>query len=212
MFTYAMLSLLVNRRAAGAGPERSPWIYLLNYKPLRDRYFVDGPALLAQKLSGEIRSVPVGEPGAAAAALKELRDWMNRKKEAPGEPDRYLFLFGDQRALELRERGDETSPAALLETLVAEGPARGVHTVLWHESLRSFSQAEPELLSRFRRRAAFQLTEEEFSQFLGYNDPAFMGEGTAVYDRFLTDARPFRPYRAPGAAWLEELCEKLREN
>lgn len=102
MFTFAMLSLCINYRVRHGRMPESPFIYLLNCKPLDDSDFKDIPKVIAKELLPEyIRYIHCGDESSAQQVLSELHDNI-KGAVSVDDTDKYFFVFGYQRAEELK--------------------------------------------------------------------------------------------------------------
>ncbi len=228
MFTFALVSLCINYRVRTGGKPKKPFISLLSCKPLQDRYFVDTLKLVGELLPEYIQCVPNSDE----EIRKMLTELYNLSKDdSPTlEQERYLFVFGYQRAEELHsdamdsredtigtlfnlmssgtEHRSVSSKQSFL-SILRNGPRKGVHTILWQDSFPSLEKNEPKLMSYFNLRIAYGMTQEEYSRALGDNDIKPMSDTTAVYYNKEGNNQHFRPYQTPDDVWLEKLCQKL---
>lgn len=230
MFAFAILSLCINYRVRyGKAPEK-PFIYLLNCKPLDDSYFKDTPQTIASELLPEyIRYIHCGDDGSVQEVLSELLDYI--KGDAPiGDSDRYFFVFGYQRAEELKSETKlsqsddidnlfnlmssssnkpQLSPKEIFHIIVKDGAKRGVHAILWQDSYSALEQDDNNIMSYFNLKVAFDMSPEEFSRSVGANDISLMSENNAIYFNKARDNQKFRPYQAPDEDWLNDISAKL---
>lgn len=230
MFAFAILSLCINYSVKhGKAPDK-PFIYLLNCKPLDDSYFKDTPQIIASELLPEyVRYIHCGDESSAQELLTELHD--NIKGAAPvGDTDKYFFVFGYQRAEELKSetklsQGDtidslfnlmpsssskpQLSPKEIFHSIVKDGAKCGVHTILWQDSYSALEQDDNNIMSYFNLKVAFDMSPEEFSRSVGANDISLMSENNAIYYNKARDNQKFRPYQAPDEDWLKDISAKL---
>lgn len=230
MFAFAILSLCINYRVKhGRAPDK-PFIYLLNCKPLDDSYFKDTPQIIASELLPEyVRYIHCGDESSAQEALSELHD--NIKGTTPvGDTDKYFFVFGYQRAEELKSetklsQGDtidslfnlmpsssnrpQLSPKEIFHIIVKDGAKCGVHAILWQDSYSALEQDDNNIMSYFNLKIAFDMSPEEFSRSVGANDISLMSENNAIYYNKARDNQKFRPYQAPDEDWLNDISAKL---
>lgn len=230
MFAFAILSLCINHKVKhGRAPDR-PFIYLLNCKPLDDSYFKDTPQIIASELLPEyVRYIHCGDESATQDVLSELLD--DLKGAAPiGDADKYFFVFGYQRAEELKSeiklsQGDDIdslfnlmpsssnkaqlSPKEIFHLIVKDGAKRGVHAILWQDSYSALEQDDNNIMSYFNLKVAFDMSPEEFSRSVGANDISLMSENNAIYYNKARDNQKFRPYQAPDEEWLKDISTKL---
>lgn len=230
MFAFAILSLCINYKVKhGKAPDK-PFIYLLNCKPLDDSYFKDTPQIIASELLPEyVRYIHCGDESSTQEVLSELLD--NLKGTSPlGETDKYFFVFGYQRAEELKSeiklsQGDDIdtlfnlmpttsnkpqlSPKEIFHLIVKDGAKRGVHAILWQDSYTTLEQDDNNIMSYFNLKVAFDMSPEEFSRSVGANDISLMSENNAIYYNKARDNQKFRPYQAPDEDWLNDISAKL---
>ena len=230
MFAFAILSLCINYKVKHGHAPDKPFIYLLNCKPLDDSYFKDTPQIIASELLPEyVRYIHCGDESSAQEVLSELHD--NIKGTVPvGDTDKYFFVFGYQRAEELKSetklsQGDDInslfnlmpsssnkpqlSPKEIFHLIVKDGAKRGVHAILWQDSYSALEQDDNNIMSYFNLKVAFDMSPEEFSRSVGANDISLMSENNAIYYNKARDNQKFRPYQAPDEDWLEDISAKL---
>lgn len=230
MFAFAILSLCINYKVKyGKAPDQ-PFIYLLNCKPLDDSYFKDTTQIIASELLPEyVHYIHCGDEGSTQELLFELLD--NLKGTSPiGETDKYFFVFGYQRAEELKSeiklsQGDDIdtlfnlmpansnkpqlSPKEIFHLIVKDGAKRGVHAILWQDSYTALEQDDNNIMSYFNLKVAFDMSTEEFSRSVGANDISLMSENNAIYYNKARDNQKFRPYQVPDEDWLNDISAKL---
>ena len=230
MFAFAILSLCINYKIKHGKAPDQPFIYLLNCKPLDDSYFKDTPQIIASELLPEyVRYIHCGDESATQDVLSELLD--NLKGTTPiGDTDKYFFVFGYQRAEELKSetklsQGDDIdslfnlmpsssnkpqlSPKEIFHLIVKDGAKRGVHAILWQDSYSALEQDDNNIMSYFNLKVAFDMSPEEFSRSVGANDISLMSENNAIYYNKARDNQKFRPYQAPDKDWLNDISIKL---
>ncbi|MBA2227905.1 FtsK/SpoIIIE domain-containing protein [Thermogemmata fonticola] len=163
-----------------------------------------------------------------ASALAELgADLQHRANQAasPESRKRFLLIFGIQRFRELRKAEDdfgfarraadrETTPAEHLATLLRDGPALGLHTIIWCDSLTNLQRTfERSQLRDFAWRVLFQMSPNDSSHLMDSPAAARLGRHRAL---LLTEEseRPekFRPYGIPPVEWLQRLAAKWQQH
>lgn len=230
MFAFAILSLCINYKVKHGKAPDQPFIYLLNCKPLDDSYFKDTPQIIASELLPEyVRYIHCGDESATQEVLSKLLD--NLKSTTPiGDIDKYFFVFGYQRAEELKSetklsQGDDIdnlfnlmpsssnkpqlSPKEIFHLIVKDGARRGVHAILWQDSFSALEQDDNNIMSYFNLKVAFDMSPEEFSRSVGANDISLISENNAIYYNKARDNQKFRPYQAPDEDWLNDISTKL---
>ena len=145
---------------------------------------VDAPyAGLWDQLAGILpHPVKVGRrrqlPEFIAELAAEVRQRLDN--ERPGAPARYLFLYGLQRARDLRQEemgfggfggfGEEPTapnPAQQFATILREGPDLGIHTLVWCDTMTNLNRSlERRALREFAMRVAFQMSAEDSANLL----------------------------------------------
>ena len=230
MFTFAILSLCVDHWIKFRQPPERPFITLYNCKPLQDSYFKDMPQVLSQLLPEYVQYVDSGSTNGIRETLSDFYDSVS----GAGEPEhraRYFFVFGYQRAEELKSEAQMSqsedidslfnithsggTPSSLsnkemFRHVVSEGGQQGVHTVLWQDSFSALYQYDKDIMSYFALRVAFDMSLEEYSRFVGTNDVSMLGDNNAIYFNKMRDNQIFRPYQTPDEEWLKGICDKLK--
>ena len=231
MFAFAILSLCINYWVKNRKAPEKPFIYLLNCKPLEDSYFKDTPQIIANELLPEyVHYVHCGDECATQEALSELHDNIKDSNKPIGATDKFLFVFGYQRAEELKseiklsQRDDidslfnimssnsnrpQLSPKEIFHTIVKDGAKHGIHVILLQDSFSALEQDDNNIMSYFNLKVAFDMSPEEFSRSVGANDVSLMSENNAIYYNKARDNQKFRPYQAPDEEWLKDISAKL---
>lgn len=230
MFAFSILSLCINYRVKHGKAPAKPFIYLLNCKPLEDSYFKDIPQIIATELLPEyVRYIHCGDEKAAHEVLAELNDDI-KGSSLSEEFDKYLFVFGYQRAEELKSeiklsQGDDIdslfnlmvsssskpqlSPKEIFHLIVKDGAKHGVRAIIWQDSFSALEQDDNNIMSFFNLKVAFDMSPEEFSRSVGANDISLMSENNAIYYNKARDNQKFRPYQSPDEEWLKDISAKL---
>ena len=210
MMTVALISL-----AAQHKPETVTF-YVLDFGA------VDAPyAGLWDQLAGVLpHPVKVGRRRQLPEFIAELATEVQQQldNEQPGAPARYLFLYGLQRARDLRQEemgfggfggfGEEPaapSPAQQFATILREGPDLGIHTLVWCDTMTNLNRSlERRALREFAMRVAFQMSAEDSANLLDSPLASKLGPYRALfYDEEAGQLEKFRPYGPPSAGWLE---------
>ena len=139
--------------------------------------------------------------------------------ETPDRSPRFLVVFGLHRFRELRKsdddfgygrRGDKAaSPADQFAAIVKDGPAVGVHVIVWVDSLTNFNRSlERSMLKEFGQRVLFQMSATDSSNLLDTPVASRLGRNRALFTQEDQD-RPekFRPYGLPGLEWVRRQFE-----
>lgn len=229
MFAFSILSLCINYWIVNRKVPEKPIIYLFNCKPLDDSYFKDTPKLLSELLPEYIQYVACGDESEIQNIVSQMYDDV---AEGTGvTQDKYFFVFGYQRAEELKSEikltqsedidslfnimpvvsdKSKLSLKDMFRTIVRDGSKKGVHTLIWQDSFNALYQDDKDIMSYFSMKIAFDMTNEEYSRFVSANDVSLMSENNAIYYNRARDNQKFRPYQAPDEEWLKSISEKLK--
>lgn len=231
MFAFTMLSLAINYWVSHnkKAPDE-PFIYFLNYKPLRDDYFIDAPGLLATELLTKyVKNIPISNPGEIKNTIQRLYSASLDAQRSVASENKYLMVFGYQRAEDLksedkatekqdimsmmssRNQGPTHSMKEMVEVILTMGAQNGIHSVFWQDDFKALDFADRKLITYFYQKIAFDMSKEDYSQFVGVNDISQFGENTAVYNNRIDDTSSFRPYQSPDKEWLETVCEPMNQ-
>ncbi len=231
MFAFTMLSLAINYWVShNKKTPDEPFIYFLNYKPLRDDYFIDAPGLLATELLTKyVKNIPISNPSEIKNTIQKLYSASLDAQSSAASENKYLMVFGYQRAEDLksedkaaekqdimsmmssRNQGSTHSMKEMIEVILTMGAQNGIHSVFWQDDFKALDFADRKLITYFYQKIAFDMSKEDYSQFVGVNDISQFGENTAVYNNRIDDTRSFRPYQSPDKEWLETVCESLNQ-
>ena len=171
---------------------------------------------------------PTAAPDRAGlpAVLAELAAEVDRRQkgEAADRSPRFLFVFGVHRFRELRKADDdygfgrrgadkEPTSAERFAAVLRDGPAQGVHTVVWCDSLTNLNRTfDRPLMREFGMRVLFAMSTTDSSSLIDSPAAARLGRNRALFVHEEQE-RPekFRPYGVPSADWLDRAAEALRQ-
>lgn len=134
---------------------------------------------------------------------------------------RYLIIQGLQRYRELRKeddfgfgrRGAEkvVSPAEHFGNILRDGPAVGVHTLVWCDALTNLGRSvDRQLMREFSLRVLFQMNANDSSTLIDNPIASKLGRNRAL---FIAEEMPmpekFRPYGLPSAEFLKRIKQRL---
>ncbi|HYO25303.1 MAG TPA: FtsK/SpoIIIE domain-containing protein, partial [Lacipirellulaceae bacterium] len=163
-------------------------------------------------------------PRNAAAAINALADEVTRRTQSPEERYAAIYLVVHDLAQfrDLRQGEDDYSfsfskkdaPLPVdkrFRTLLKEGPAVGVHALLWCESYNSLTRSIDRLtLREIEYRVATQMSGADSTSFIDSPAAALLGEHRALlYRDDLGTQTKFRPYGPPTPQWLSWVAEQL---
>jgi len=201
-------------------PGEAPFFTLLDGTP-DDVDDADALRSLARQLP-----VPTATPGRSdlPAALAMLAGEFEKRQrgETGDRSPRFLFVFGVQRFRELRKAEDdfgfrrggdrEASPAERFAILLREGPAFGIHTILWCDSLTNLQRSvDRQGLKEFGLRVLFQMSPTDSSTLVDSPIASRLGRNRALFV-MEEQERPekFLPYGWPDKDWLAGVADSLR--
>jgi hypothetical protein len=177
---------------------------------------------LAGRLPHAVRTPNRAELPAALAELAAEVDRRQKGETADRSP-RFLFVFAVHRFRELRKAEDdfgfgrrgadrEPSPAERFAAILREGPAVGVHVVVWCDSLTNLNRTfDRPLLRELGMRVLFQMSPTDSSTLMDSPAASRLGRARALLLQEEQE-RPekFRPYGLPSPEWLDRVTEQLR--
>lgn len=163
--------------------------------------------------------IEVGSLRDTARIINEIATELTRR-EAAGEEDSppiYLVIFNGGRFRDLRRGEDDfrfssdrdkpPSPDKQWAEILRNGPAWGVHTLLWCDTFNSVSRMLDRIAMReFEMRIAFQMSAADSASFL--DNPAatkLRQHRGLLASEDLGTLEKFRPYGIPTDAWLDEV-------
>jgi hypothetical protein len=154
-------------------------------------------------------------PGILAEVATEVE--RRQKANETEAPPIFVFIHGLQRFKELR-RGDDdfgysrhqgdapAPPPQLLQTILREGPAVGVHGLVWCDTLTNLQRAfDRQGMRDFEMRVLFQMSANDSSFLIDSPAASKLGVHRALFcseDQGLVEK--FRPYRLPAEQALAE--------
>lgn len=176
--------------------------------------------LLRRVAEGWPHAVEPIDRGAIGPALAALAQEMTERQKGarPDGQDCYVLINGLQRFRELR-RGDDDggfsrrgaertiSPSEHLQALLRDGPAVGIHLLMWCDLLVNLNRTLDRQGTReCGLRVLFQMSAADSSQLLDTPAAGKLGRNWALYYHDeMAQPEKFRPYGVPSQAWLEEV-------
>jgi hypothetical protein len=218
MFMVAPLSIAVQR------PPGTARFYLGDASP------VDSP------LSGKLAKVAMVLPHTTkafvprelAGVLNEIAEEVTRRQSLEALPaeDIYLVLYDLSRFRELRKAEDDfgsfgrfgssdgapPSPTKQFAAILRDGPALGVHVMVWCDTFNNLNRAlERADLREFEMRVLFQMSQADSSNLIDTPVASRLGFHRAYYhSEEQGTLEKFRPYGLPTDDWLEEVKNRLQ--
>jgi energy-coupling factor transporter ATP-binding protein EcfA2 len=159
-----------------------------------------------------------------SAVITELAAEVERRqKEATEAATIYLIVYDLQRFRDLRKGEDDfgfsrygeekvTPPSKLFVNILREGPAVGVHTIVWCDSLNNLNRTfDRQSLREFEVRVLFQMSANDSSTLIDSPAAGKLGPHRALF--FSEEEgrlEKFRPYGLPTDEWLASIRRELQ--
>jgi hypothetical protein len=162
-----------------------------------------GNSSLAEVMGGlaeELKNRAADEKTAAPETFVLVHGLQNFKKLR--QEDEFSFSSGESAAV---------NPAAVLQNLISDGPAHGVHLIATCDTYNNVNRfLGRKTLTEFEMRVLFQMSASDSASLVESPDASTLGLHRALYynDREgYTEI--FRPYARPGNDWIEESARLL---
>jgi hypothetical protein len=151
-------------------------------------------------LAEELKNRAADEKTAAPETFVLVHGLQNFKKLR--QEDEFSFSSGESAAV---------NPAAVLQNLISDGPAHGVHLIATCDTYNNVNRfLGRKTLTEFEMRVLFQMSASDSASLVESPDASTLGLHRALYynDREgYTEI--FRPYARPGNDWIEESARLL---
>ncbi len=155
-----------------------------------------------------------------AEVMTGLSEELSRRAESESSgPEIFALIQGLQNFKKLRQEdefsfssrgGDAPTPAAILLSLITEGPARGIHVIAACDTYNNVSRClGRKTLSEFEMRVVFQMSASDSASLIDAPAAGTLGLHRALYynDRE-GSLETFRPYAQPNGEWIESLARQ----
>lgn len=160
-----------------------------------------------------------------ADAVGELSREAERRmqEDQHNAPSLFLLIFGLQRYRMLRRNEDvfalshedegQSQPDVQFATLLREGPAVGIHTIVWSNTLSTLERTlDRQAIHEFDHRVLFQMSAADSSNLIDSPLANQLGLHRALlYSEEQGAVERFRPYAAIGDDWLAQAARKLAQ-
>jgi energy-coupling factor transporter ATP-binding protein EcfA2 len=179
-----------------------------------------------QRLSAELPiETNVVKPKDAGKIISELADEVSRRAEAgdDGLAPVFIVIYDLSRFRDLRRSEDDFSfsmdddkPVSAdkhLATVLRDGPAFGVHTLIWCDTYNSVSRAfDRQTLRELDNRILFQMSATDSANLMDSPIASRLGEHRAIlYSEEQGQFEKFRPYGPPANEWVHWIKQRLDE-
>ncbi|HYW81024.1 MAG TPA: FtsK/SpoIIIE domain-containing protein, partial [Thermoguttaceae bacterium] len=168
--------------------------------------------------------VKVVGPRNAAASVEQIDEELTRREEAQQEdaPPIFLLVFDLGRFRDLRKteddfgfsRFDEDAPPSTAKRfahILREGPALGVHTLVWADTYNNVGRClDRQNLRDFEMRITFHMNATDSSNLIDSPLASRLDVNRALlYDEGQGGLERFRPYGLPDSQWLDLVKQRL---
>jgi hypothetical protein len=163
------------------------------------------------------QQIEVASPRDTARVIGDIAAELARRELAGDEdaPPVYLVIFNGGRFRDLRRGEDDfsfsmnrekgPSPDKQWAEILRNGPAWGIHTLLWCDSYNNVSRMLDRMaLREFEMRVAFQMSAADSSSLLDNPAATRLRQHRGLFaSEDLGTIEKFRPYGIPTDAWLD---------
>lgn len=168
-------------------------------------------------------AVKIASPRGMADTIAEVAAEVQRRETSGEEdaPPAYLVVYDLGRFRDLRKSDDDfsfgrdddkpPSPSKQFSKILHEGPALGVHVILWCDTANNVQRSlDRQGLRNLELRVLFQMNATDSSNLIDSPMASQLGIHRAVfYDEGDGRLEKFRPYGPPSDAWLAWVKEQL---
>jgi hypothetical protein len=177
---------------------------------------------LVQDFEIDIKLTAVAQLGDTIRQIAQLVDDRLAGGELSGPPV-FLFVYQLSRLRELRKSdefsfssmsdGEAPSLDKLFANILREGPAVGVHSLVWCDSYKNLSRwMDRQSLRDLDLRVLQQMSATDSSNLMDTPAASRLGVHRALaYDEERGQSEKFRPYGFPSDAWLDTVRHDLRK-
>jgi len=189
------------------------------------------PAVVAAIPGVASRCGPSEASSAVASLAEEVARRSESRSESPDQPfaPHYLIVHNLAQFRDLRQQEEDFGFSSSLgsqgtngktvsidkqfRNLLREGPAVGVHVLLWCDSYNSLTRFVDRLTMReFDYRVALQMSSVDSTSLIDSPAASHLGEHRAIFYRDdLGTQVKFRPYGRPAEPWLAWASEQLAQ-
>jgi hypothetical protein len=176
---------------------------------------------LASRLPLDVR---VASPSGIGPLIEEAAGVVTRRQESGAETEAPVFLivYNLSRFRDLRRSDDDFGFSSFSDdqppatnrhftTILREGPAVGVHTLIWCDTYSNVSRwFDRQTLRDLDQRVLFQMSATDSANLMDAPAASRLGVHRAIlYSEEQGQAEKFRPYGLPQEDWLVRVREQL---
>ena len=152
-----------------------------------------------------------------SALAEELKQ---HAENEPCGPEIFVLIQGLQNFKKMRAEdefsfssssGSAPNPAAILMSLITDGPVRGIHVIATCDTYNNVNRfLGRKALTEFENRVVFQMSASDSASLIDSPAAATLGLHRALfYNDREGSMETFRPYAQPGGDWLEEVSRQF---
>ena len=207
-----------SRRASGAGDDGLRTFYILDASRADD----GPPSIWQQLIDGLGLDAEIVTPRQSTTVIPQLAEEVERRVAAGDSSAEPIFVVIDNLAKfrDLKKSDDfgmsfdDSGPGAdkRLAAILRDGPAVGVHALVWCDSFNNVSRwLERSTLRDFELRVLLQMSASDSSNLMDSPAASRLGPHLALlHSEEQGFAEKFRPYGPPSEAWLATVKEQLK--
>jgi len=169
------------------------------------------------------QKLDIAAPRDTPRVISELAAELARRESVDDEeaPPIYLVIFNGGRFRDLRRGEDDfsfsmdrdkgPSPDKQWAEILRNGPAWGIHTLLWCDSYNNVSRMLDRMaLREFEMRVVFQMSAADSSSLLDNPAAARLRPHRGLFaSEDVGTLEKFRTYGVPTAAWIDTVCRTI---
>jgi len=157
-----------------------------------------------------------------AEIMNGLAGDLKRGDDKNHAPETFVLIHGLQNYKKLRQEddfsfsssdaGSAANPAAVLMSLISEGPGQGFHVIATCDTYNNVNRfLGRKTLTEFEMRVLFQMSASDSASLIDAPDASTLGLHRALYYNDREGyIETFRPYALPGNDWIEEVEQQLK--
>ncbi|MEN6557437.1 MAG: hypothetical protein ABFC54_04580, partial [Thermoguttaceae bacterium] len=156
----------------------------------------------------------------SSEAIAKIADEVAARRNEGREdaPPIFLFVYNLSRFRDLKKEDDfgfssddKPTPSKQFSSILREGPAVGVHTLVWCDTFSNAGRMlDRQNLRDFEMRVLFQMNANASSSLMDTPEASRLGVHRALlYDETQGNTEKFRPYGLPSAEWLARVKRQL---
>jgi S-DNA-T family DNA segregation ATPase FtsK/SpoIIIE len=227
ILTNALICLAAQQGANGAAATDAG-----SSEPLSSFYLLDGSradspeAAAWRTFLGRVPlALKTANPQTAGRVIQSIAEEVTRRMEKPEQWYESIFLvvhnlprFRDLKKSDdfgissFDDNGNSAAVDKQFGTILSEGPALGVHTLVWCDAYSNLSRwLDRQTIRDFKLRVLLQMGATDSSNLMDSPLASRLGTHMALlYSEEQGQAEKFRPYGAPSVEWMESVRQHIQ--